>query len=302
MSYRFCLTAILICTALSPAIARQSTPATARQITHSINDSPSLSPDGQRMVYITVVAGREQLFIRSVDGKEIMQLTADTVDHEDPAWSPDGKLIAFVSITKTAERIAVMPSEGGSPDLLTPPSERCIHPAWLPDGRQLGYCTDDDLAPPKKNDADIKIFDLATRSERVLITGGVNTYPVWSPDGRSIAFRRMLGEKNSEVFVADRDGSNTRNLSNSPAFDGWPAWSPDGRRLAFASNRDGDYQIYVMDADGSHVQLVARTTGRATAPKWSLDGRVIFFPICRRVDTGFDCNIYAADAPSPSGN
>lgn len=288
---------ILICATVSTAAAQEATPGTARQITHAMFDSPSLSPDGQRMVYIHLVAGREQLFIRSLDGRADRQLTADSVDHEDPAWSPDGAQIAFVSLTTMSERIAVMPAEGGVTELLTPSSERCIHPAWLPDGQHIGYCTDDDLAPPRKNDSDIRIFDLATRARRVLITGGVNTYPVWSPDGRSIAFRRMLGGTNSEVFVADSDGTNARNLTNSPAFDGWPAWSPDGRRLAFASNRDGDYQIHVMDADGSHVQLVARTTGRATAPKWSPDGLTLFFPICHRVDGGFDCNIYDVKVP-----
>jgi len=44
---------------------------------------------------------------------------------------------------------------------------------------------------------------------------------------------------------------------------------------------------------------VALTTGRATAPKWSPDGRMLYFPICRRVDEGFDCNIYEAVAPIP---
>jgi TolB protein len=301
MPCRFRMTTILISATLSTAAAQQAVPEVARQITHAVFDSPSLSPDGRQMVYIYVVAGREQLFIRSLDGKIDKQLTADSVDHEDPAWSPNGAQIAFVSLTKTTEQIAVIPAEGGATELLTPATERCIHPAWLPDGQHIGYCTDDDLAPPKKNDSDIKIFDLVTRTSRVLITGGVNTYPVWSPNGRFIAFRRMLGGTNSEVFVADSDGTNARNLTNSPAFDGWPAWSPDGRRLAFASNRDGDYQIHVMDADGSHVRLVVRTTGRATAPKWSPDGRTLYFPICRRVDGGFDCNIYAADAPIPQG-
>ena len=45
--------------------------------------------------------------------------------------------------------------------------------------------------------------------------------------------RRMLPGSNSEVFVANADGSDARNLSNSPAFDGWPAWSPDDRQIAF---------------------------------------------------------------------
>src|SRR3954452_21530543 len=106
----------------------------------------------------------------------------------------------------------------------------------------------------------------------------------------------MLGERNSEVFLANADGSGEKNLTNDPAFDGWPAWSLDGSKIAFASNRDGlkNYEIYIMNPDGSGVQKVASTEGRATDPQWSRDGKQIFFPICRKNDTGFDCQIYTA--------
>ena len=268
----------------------------AKQITHSANYDPSLSPDGHSMVYISDVGGREQLFVRSLDGQAIRQLTTDAADHEDPAWSPDGKTIAFVYIKEGHAQIALMPAAGGSIDILTPPVERVIHPSWSPDGKQLAFCADDDLKPPKKNPAAIKIIDIATRRVRVLISGGVNTYPVWSPDGRSLAFRRMVEDTNSEVFVADSGGSYQRNITNSPAFDGWPAWSPDGKLIAFASNRGGkgDFEIYVMRPDGSDVRLVARTTGRATAPKWSTDGRALYFPVCKRDEEGGNCEIYSA--------
>ena len=92
-----------------------------------------------------------------------------------------------------------------------------------------------------------------------------------------VAFRRMIGEMNSEVFVANADGSNPRNLTNHPSFEGWPAWSPDSRQIAFAGNRNSSYQIFVMKADGSDVRLVANTEGRATAPKWSPDGQALVF-------------------------
>ena len=99
---------------------------------------------------------------------------------------------------------------------------------------------------------------------------------------------------NSEVFVAESDGSNQRNLTNHPAFDGWPSWSPDGSQIVFASNRRANYQIFVMNADGSNVRLVANTEGRATEPRWSPDGKSIYFTDCRKVDFGVDCEVMVA--------
>jgi TolB protein len=286
------LTAILLTAA--GVQGQRSAVSQAYQLSHTAKYDPSLSPDGKRMVYITVVEGREQLFIMNVDGAGAVQLTRDDADHEDPAWSPDGKSIAFVYVKDGLEIISLMNVGGSGVQRLTPGDVKAIHPNWSPDGSKLAYCTDDDLAPPRKNDADIVVIDVDTRRTRTLITGGVNTYPAWSPDGKRLAFRRMLGEMNSEVFVANADGSGARNLTNHPAFDGWPAWSPDGTRIAFASNRNSSYQIFMMNADGSDVRLLANTEGRATAPQWGRDGARIYFPICRNVDFGFDCEIFAA--------
>jgi TolB protein len=269
----FLLAWLLLLTANAPANAQARALTLAYQLTHSVKVDPSLAPDGRRMVFITAILGREQLFVMNVDGTESAQLTHDDADHEDPAWSPRGDRIAFVRIKDSLETIYLMNADGSGMEALTPDSIRAIHPQWSPDGAAIAYCTDDDLKPPKKNPAAIYTIDVRDRRITRLISGGVNTYPAWSPDGKRIAFRRMLGEMNSEVFVANRDGSEQRNLTNHPAFDGWPAWSPDGGRIAFASNRNANYQIFTMNADGSDVRLVANTEGRATAPQWGAMAR-----------------------------
>ncbi len=287
------LCALLLCSLF--AAAQSSGPLTvAYQFSHSVNDSPTLSPDGKEMVFSSVVAGKEQLFRRTLDGSRITQLTRDAADHEDPAWSPDGKHIAYVLVREGLEQIHLMSPDGGPDEPLTPADVKTIHPNWHPDGRLLAYCTDDDLKPPKKNPAEIYSIDIATKKITKLIDGGVNTYPAWSPDGKKLAFRRMVGETNSEVFLANSDGSDAHNLTNDPAFDGWPAWAPDGAHIAFASNRRGSYEIYVMNPDGSGVRKVANNEGRATAPAWSRDGKIIYFPVCYKVGFAFDCQIFAA--------
>jgi len=263
----------------------------AYQLTYSYNVDNAPSPDGRQIVFIRSIEGREQLFLMSSDGGDEMQLTRDAADHEDPAWSPDGRKIAYVLIRTGTKTVVMINPDGTGMEAITPASQRAIHPSWTPDSRRILYCTDDDLRPPVKNESEIYAVDVATKRVTTLISGGVNTFPVMSPDGSQIAFRRMVGETNSEVFVAGADGSNPRNLTNHPAFEGWPAWSPDGTRIAFAGNRNAAYQIFVMRADGSDVQLVANTEGRATTPRWSPDGSKIYFTNCKHVDFGRSCEI-----------
>ncbi|HEY3521173.1 MAG TPA: hypothetical protein VGK80_09045 [Rhodanobacteraceae bacterium] len=288
-----CASLALACFSFPPTAGAAKLPTLAWQLTHSIQADPSFSPDGKRMVYLAVVAGKEQLFTADVDGSNPVQITRDQIDHEDPAWSLDGKRIAYVALAGDSSRIWTMDVDGSRTQPVSPPDRKVIHPRWHPDGRHLAWCTTDDLDPPRKNDSEIQQIDLATGKIDVLLSGGINTYPAFSPDGRFIAYRHFVGE-NSEVFMANADGTHPRNITNSPAFDGWPAWSPEGRQIAFSSNRNSSYQIYVMNPDGSRVQLVANTEGRATYPQWRPDGKAIYFSLCRNVDYGADCEIMVA--------
>jgi TolB protein len=289
------LIAMLACSA--PGAAQDGPVSRARQVTASYTLDLVPSPKDDRAVVIRIVEGREQLFLMNRDGSGEKQLTRGDADHEDPVWSPDGRSIAFVLIKDGKKALALIDPVDGKVEVLGPTGQSPIHPAFTPDGKSLLYCTDDDLRPPAKNESEIYAIDLATRKVTTLISGGVNTFPVMSPDGRRIAWRKIVGDMNSEVFVADADGSNAKNVTNHHAWEGWPAWSPDGKTIAFAGNRNAAWQIFLVDPDGANLRLLAATEGRGTSPKWSPDGSTIFYTVCRSSQERRGCDIFAAEVP-----
>ena len=74
----------------------------------------------------------------------------------------------------------------------------------------------------------------------------------WSPNGHQLAFEAdPNGDGNLEIFVMNADGTNLRQLTDSPGWDFWPDWFPNGQQIAFTSLRSGVPNIYVMNVDGS---------------------------------------------------
>ena len=66
-----------------------------------------------------------------------------------------------------------------------------------------------------------------------------NAYPVWSSDGKRIAFpSNRTGDY--EIFVMNGDGSSPQRLTENDGLDVHPSWSPDGKRLVFASVRNAN--------------------------------------------------------------
>jgi TolB protein len=94
----------------------------------------------------------------------------------------------------------------------------------------------------------------ADGSNQTHLTFDVSGSPVWSPDGKQIAF------------------STSRNLylmkTYHSGYDDEPVWSPDGKYIAFVSYRDGNDEIYIMKADGSEVTRLTNNSVDDDYPAW----------------------------------
>ena len=106
--------------------------------------------------------------------------------------------------------------------------------------------------------------------------------PSISPDGRRIVFAREWIDQlkdltRSNVWLADVDGGQVRELTRGGWRDSSPVWAPDSRRLAFLSDRDGTNQVHVMYVDTGEVAQLTHLTRAASNLTWSPDGKQLAF-------------------------
>jgi len=95
------------------------------------------------------------------------------------------------------------------------------------------------------------------------------------PDGK-IAYVSAVGGNNLDMWIADADGSNARQLTSDAYAEINPAVSPDGRYIVFASNRTSDYHLWRINIDGTDARQLTNGDGEHSAA-FAPDGRWIIY-------------------------
>lgn len=80
-----------------------------------------------------------------------------------------------------------------------------------------------------------------------------------------------------DIFMADEDGSNLRQLTDNPYYDAEATVSSDGSKIVFTSLRDGDLDLYVMDTDGRNLKRLTHEKGYDGGAFFSPDGKKIVY-------------------------
>src|SRR5258708_423537 len=105
-------------------------------------------------------------------------------------------------------------------------------------------------------------------------------HPVWSPDGKYIAFDQNLNNK-AQLFLMDSDGNNIKRLTTDDFNDSTPAWAPNGNEIVFGSDREnhnivGETPLYTINLS-TGIQIPLCKDAYGYAPEWSPDGTLISY-------------------------
>ena len=207
------------------------------------------------------------VFCMSRDGTSVKRVsTAEGTDT--PCWK-DGNSILYVAHTD-AESAFHLVSPSGELLLSVPVPSPIVTVGGVsisPDGTEVAFA-----GGTAESEGTFDIYGMKLETEkpewRRIVSDGI--LPFWSPDGRHLAFTSFR-EGNLDVFVADRDGGNLRNLTRHKGYDARGTWSPDGDSLAFETNRFG-IEICIVEVASGEVVRITDHPGEDREPDWSRQG------------------------------
>ena len=295
--------------------ASMLTPASAQSFTlqqvmsGTFNSELQASPKGSRVVWMANAEGKRNVWVAEVGSGNFAarQLTAYTADDGqdigDITWTPDGQSVVYVHggdfefpgrpdpnpallADGVEQTIFIVPVDGGKPRRVAAGRS----PAVSPDGKTLAFLSKDGIWI-------ISLADESAKPELMFHARGTPGAPVWSPDGRHVAFTSNRGD-HGFVGVYSIAEKTITYMDPSTQTDRYPEWSPDSKRIAFVRTSAGGgggagarrvgepWSIHVADAAtgaGHEVWCAAKGQGSvfhalATDQQlfWTPGGHLIF--------------------------
>jgi dipeptidyl aminopeptidase/acylaminoacyl peptidase len=190
--------------------------------------NPRWSPDGSRLAFLSNRDGRQQIYMVTPPGQEPLQLTRLETGVNSFEWSPDGRRIAFTAsesrtpaaseettefrvlsnqpTTMSCLWMMYVPAGNDAsnlaPERLTTSDKFTVNGfSWSPDSRRLAFDAAESTVPGSFMTSDIFVLNLSDKSTRKIVdTKGPDGNPVWSPDGKEIAYNTTARNNRDEVF------------------------------------------------------------------------------------------------------
>jgi TolB protein len=248
---------------------------------------PEVDRSGSSLVYAsTQHREHADIYLKSVDGASVTQLTNDAARDEMPTFSPDGGQVAFTSNRTGNWDIFLVDVAGGQPvQITTDPSDE-IAPSFSPDGRKMIFSAYGE----RSGQWEMVVIDVDNPARRKFL--GFGLFAAWSPNGDKILFQRARewGTHWFSVWTLDLvDGEAQRfteivACTNAAAI--MPNWSPDGQHIVFSTvlNPGSDDQaaipqqgdVWIVRADGTGRSNLTSSPYTNLQPVWASNGSILF--------------------------
>jgi len=191
--------------------------------------SPQWFPDGNRLAFECVRAGRQTFSVLSLDGRQ-EKVLSEAEGLELPRLSPDGAQVAFMYAPKGFFSVGTMALEGGKPRQLTSLQTFTGFPFWSPDGKWLAF--------QMKRDDQMQVMLMPSEGgapTQLTFDHGDHWPYAWSPDGDKIAY---AGSRHGvwNLYWVSRTDKTQKQLTENTKLNvimRAPDWSPQGNQIIY---------------------------------------------------------------------
>jgi TolB protein len=223
--------------------------------------SPSWSPDGTRLAYVSFEQKKPVVYVQSLTTGARRAVANFWGSNSAPTWSPDGRRLAVVLTKDGGSQIYVVGADGGEATRLTRSTAIDTEPNFSPDGQLLLFTSDRGGSP--------QIYGMSTSGNdvrRLTFEGTYNVSPRFNPDGKSFTFIQRNGGR-FNVAVQDLATRQVQVLTDG-TVDESPSFAPNGRMILYATEVRGRGILSAVSSDGRVKQRLTANAGDVREPAW----------------------------------